>query len=134
MRPKEAIVSDETLPKTDVPDSFNPADDEAGGNVIPDDYVAVFDPPDFEVGEIVCATLTSAGIHALMVHPARGPASTALPFLGNTWSHTIFVAPEDVEAARALLAASPPSEEELAAAQAADTTTLEEAERKARNA
>lgn len=103
-------------------------------NAIPDGYVPVFDSPDFETGEIVCATLVAAGIDAIMQNPTVGPAANALPFLGNTWSHAVYVPPDSAEAARGILAAPPLTEDELAAEQAADPTTLEEAENTVRDA
>ena len=97
-------------------------------NILPSDYVPVFDSPDYEAAEIVCATLASEGIHGVMQNPLPNPGSNELAPLGMTWSHAVYVPPDEVEAARAILNAPPPTDEELAAAQAADPTTIEEAE------
>ncbi len=101
---------------------------------IPDEYVLAYDAPDYETGEIVCATLIAEGIHAIMANPEIGPAANVIPALGNTWTHSVYVAPGDLESARQIISATPPSEEELAAAQAADPTTLEQAEKNVRDA
>ncbi|HLJ54306.1 MAG TPA: hypothetical protein VKT77_04650 [Chthonomonadaceae bacterium] len=106
---------------------------DTSGSPIPDNYVLAFDAPDFESGEIVCATLVGAGLHAVLANPELGPALNALPALGNTWSHGVFVAPGELDTALAVLGSST-SEEELAAEQAADPTTLEQAENSVRNA
>jgi hypothetical protein len=53
---------------------------------------------------------------------------------GSAWSDGIYVAPSNIEAARAILNAPPLTEAELMAAAEADPTTLEEAEKNARNA
>lgn len=105
-----------------------------GNQAIPQDYVLLCDPPDYETAEIILATLASAGVHAVMENPSLGPADNFLPPLGASWSHAIHVAREDIETARAIVDASPPTDEELAAEQAADPTTLDEAERNVRNA
>lgn len=107
---------------------------EQAGGTVPDDYVLAFDAPDFETGEIVCATLIAEGLHAVMANPELGPGDNAIPALGQTWTHSVYVAPADLEAALRILATPPPSEEELAAEQAADPTTLEQAEQIARDA
>ena len=105
-----------------------------GANILPEDYVPIYDSPDFETGEVICATLAAEGIYAVLQNPTPGPATNALPPLGMTWSHAVYVAPEDVEAARAILNAPQPTEEELVAEQASDPTTLEEAEANIKNA
>jgi hypothetical protein len=127
-------VSDENAGSVNHPIDENPIDLAPGLSALPDGFVPIYDSPDFETAEIVCATLAAQGIHAVMQNPTPGPASNALPFLGNTWSHGVYVAPEDAEVARALLLEPAPSEDELAAEQAADPTTLEEAEKNVRNA
>lgn len=126
-------MSDETVREEENQVAINPVDDESG-LVVPPDYVLLFDSPDFETGEIVCATLASQGIQAVMQNPTLGPGANALPPLGQTWSHAVYVAPSDFAAAQELLSTASPSEEELAAEQAADPTTLEEAENSVRNA
>ncbi len=113
--------------------SAEPADTYVDANLVPPGYMLASDSPDYETGEIIVATLTAAGIHAVMQNPNRGPASNALPFLGNTWSHAVYVPPGDLEAARTVLSSAVPTEEELTQEQAADPTTLEEAERSVRD-
>ena len=88
-----------------------------------------------EESEIIRATLAAAGI------PTFQPGDSANPYLGaidanvdSIWMHHIYVAPSNVEAARALLNADSPTEEELIAEEEADPTTLEEAEARVRNA
>ena len=127
-------MSDEIGRLPEDENSPNPIDQAVGANALPDDYVLVFDSPDYETGEIVCATLAAQGIHAIMKHPQLGPAGGLLPPLGINWSHAIYVAPADLGTARQMLAAQEPSEAELAAEQAADPTTIEEAERRVRDA
>ena len=127
-------MSDESVRIPEDPNSPNPIDRAVGSNALPDDYVMVFDSPDYEIGEVVCATLAAQGIHAVMKHPLVGLAGGMLPPIGNNLSHAIYVSPADFEVARQLLAEQQPTEEELAAEQAADTTTLEDAERNIRNA
>ena len=126
-------MSDET-PRAEDLEPPSAAVLERAGIPIPDDYVLAYDAPDYETGEIVCATLIAESIHAVMANPDLGPGANALPALGNTWSHAVYVAPGDLELARAILSTPPPSEEELAAEQAADPTTLEQAEKNVRNA
>ena len=112
----------------------NPIDREPGLTVLPENYVQLYDSPDYETSEIICATLASQGIHAVMNNPSFAPGSNVLTPLAGNWSHVIFVAPDDLDTARALLATPAPTEDELAAEQAADPTTLEEAENNVRNA
>lgn len=98
------------------------------------DPVLIFEAATGEEAEIIRATLTAAGI------PTFQPGDTANPFFGVTdnadsvWMHHLYVAPSNVEAARALLSASTPTEAELIAEEEADPTTLEEAEERVRNA
>lgn len=106
----------------------------SSANILPDDYVPVYDSPDYETGEVICATLAAQGLHAVMQNPTLGPAANVYPALGLTWSHAVYVPPDEVEAARSILSAQQPTEEELAAEQAADPTTLEEAEANIKNA
>jgi hypothetical protein len=127
-------MSDEFANKIERGDEVNPIDRDQGINFVPDGYVLAYDSPDYETGEVVCATLASQGIHAVMYNAMPGPATNTLPPLGNTWSHAVYVPQADAEAARALLSAPTPTEEELAAEQAADPTTLEEAENNVKNA
>jgi hypothetical protein len=127
-------MSDEIESGIERRDEANPIDRDPGLIVVPDDYVLAYDSPDYETGEVVCATLASQGIHAVMYNPTPGPATNTLPPLGNTWSHAVYVAPYDLEAARALLSAPTPTEAQLTAEEAADPTTLEEAENNVRNA
>ncbi len=121
-------------PRADELESAGPSVVDGAIGQIPDDYVLAYDAPDYETGEIVCATLIAEGINAVLANPELGPGSNALPALGNTWSHAVFVAPGDLEAATRILATPPPTEEELAAEQAADPTTLEQAEKNVREA
>jgi hypothetical protein len=127
---KETPVSDPIRP----PETASTGFVDTTGNAIPDNFVLAFDAPDLESAEIVLATLAAAGLHAAVANPELGPGSGALPHLGNTWSHGVFVAPDELESALAILSGPPPSEEEFAAAQAADPTTLEQAEKSVRNA
>lgn len=127
-------MSQDATNRTEPAELPNPVDREPELNAIPPTYVLLCDSPDFETSEILCATLAAQGIHSVMQNPTEGPAANMLPFLGNTWSHAIYVAPGDLEAARAIITAPGPSEEELAAEQASDPTTLEQAERNVRNA
>lgn len=127
-------MSDEAIPSEDLSEDENPIDVDPGVNALPSDYVLLVDPPDYETGEIILATLASSGIHGVMENPAPGPGSNVIPPLGIAWSHAIYVPPDDFERAREILAESQPTEEDLAAEQAADPTTLAEAENEVRNA
>ena len=127
-------MSDEELPSDEIVDDENPVDLDPGLKAIPSDYVMLIDPPDFETSEILLATLAASGIHGVMENPVPSPADNTFPPLGISWSHAIWVSPDDFEAAQAVLAESQPTEEDLAAEQAADPTTLSEAERDVKNA
>ena len=127
-------MSDETTRTTNPQSEAGAVERAVSVNGVPDGYVLVYDSPDYETGEVVCATLASQGIHAVMKNPMLGPATNLLPPLGNTWSHAVFVAAADEETARMLLAQESPTEEDLAAEQAADPMTLEEAEQSVRDA
>ena len=97
--------------------------------------VLVLDAGSQEEADIAVATLTSAGIHAFLFNPnpsaGAGRMSEPIP---NTWANGVFVAPEDAEAANAILNADAPTEEELTAEEEADPTTLAEAEAAVKNA
>jgi hypothetical protein len=99
------------------------------------DPVLIYEASTGEEAEMIRATLAAAGI------PTFQPGDTANPYFGaidanvdSVWMHHLYVAPSNVEAARALLNTSAPTEEELIAEEEADPTTLEEAEARARNA
>ncbi|MCW3101134.1 MAG: putative prokaryotic signal transducing protein [Chthonomonadaceae bacterium] len=99
------------------------------------DPVLIYEASTGEEAEMIRATLAAAGI------PTFQPGDTANPYFGaidanvdSVWMHHLYVAPSNVEAARALLNTSAPTEEELIAEAEADPTTLEEAEARARNA
>ena len=98
------------------------------------DPVLIFEAATGEEAEVIRATLSAAGI------PTYQPGETANPYFGaidgnidSAWTHHLYVAPSNVEAARALLSASNPTEAELVAEEEADPTTLEEAEARVRN-
>lgn len=91
-------------------------------------FVLVYDAPDQATSELVCASLQSAGMRAVVQNQYVGPAAGMLPYLGLTDSRGVLVPASQAEAARALLAGQEPTEEELAAEAEADTMTLEEAE------
>jgi hypothetical protein len=131
---EDKVLSDETLPSEEYSEEQNPIDVDPGVNALPPDYVLLVDPPNYETAEIILATLAAEGIHGVMDNPAPSPAGNVIPSLGIAWSHAIYVAPEDFDIAREVLAASQPSEEELAQEQAADPTTLSDAEREVRDA
>ena len=99
------------------------------------DPVLIYEATTGEEADTIRATLAAAGIRTYQ------PGNTANPYLGaidsnvdSVWMHHLYVAPSNVEAARALLSASSPTEEELIAEEEADPTTLEEAEARARKA
>lgn len=98
--------------------------------------VLVYQPTTEEEADVVRATLEAAGIPAIQqlpnVHAGFGIVTETVG--GDTWSDGIYVAPSNVEAARAILNAPPLTEAELIAAAEADPTTLEQAEENARNA
>jgi len=122
---------------TDLPEN-NPdvaaAGGAPGGNILPENPVLVYDAPTIEAADIVCATLAAAGIPATVLNAERGPAEGMMPYLGFTWAHGVFVAPSNVEAARAILNTPAPTEEELTAEEEADPTTLAEAEARVKDA
>ena len=95
---------------------------------IHENLVRIYDAPDQTTAEIVCATLQSAGIPAVVQNHYRGWAAGMLPHLALADSRGVLVAPSDAAAARELLAGQEPTEEELAAEAEADPTSLEEAE------
>jgi hypothetical protein len=96
------------------------------------DMVLVYDAPDQATAELVCASLQSAGIGAVVQNQYAGPGAGMMPHLGLSDSRGVLVPTSDADAARSLLAAVEPTEEELAAEADADTTTLEEAEARVR--
>ena len=111
------------------------AADGAAANDPHADPVLIFEAATGEEAEMIRATLSAAGI------PTYQPGDTANPYFGaidanvdSIWMHHLYVAPSNVEAARALLSAATPTEEELIAEEEADPTTLEEAEARVRNA
>ncbi len=126
-------MSDETG-SGEIVDSPDPEALKKSTATIPDDYVLAYDAPDYETGEIVCATLIAEGLHAMLANPELGPGASAIPSIGLTWSHAVYVPPDELEAALKILSTPPPTEEELAAEQAADPTTLEQAEMNVRDA
>jgi hypothetical protein len=99
------------------------------------DPVLIYEAATSEEAEMIRATLAAAGI------PTFQPGDTVNPYFGaidanvdSVWMHHLYVAPSNVEAARALLGASEPTEAELIAEEEADPTTLAEAEARVRNA
>lgn len=111
------------------------AADTAPANDLHADPVLIYEAVTGEEANVVRTTLASAGIATFQ------PGDTANPYFGaidanvdSVWMHHIYVAPSNVEAARALLNAAVPTEEELAAEAEADPTTLAEAEARVRNA
>jgi hypothetical protein len=90
--------------------------------------VLVYDAPDQTTSELVCASLQSSGIRAVVQNKYVGGAAGMLNYLGLTDSRGVLVPASEADAARALLADQQPTEDELAAEAEADTMTLEEAE------
>ncbi|HLK56074.1 MAG TPA: DUF2007 domain-containing protein [Chthonomonadaceae bacterium] len=95
---------------------------------INEELVLVYDAPTQGQAELVCASLQSAGIRAVVQNQYVGPAAGMLPYLGLSDSRGVLVPASEVETARLLLAAQQPTEEELAEEAEADPLTLEEAE------
>ena len=91
-------------------------------------FVLVYDAPDQATSELVCASLQSAGIRAVVQSKYVGGAAGMLPYLGLADSRGVLVPASEADAARVLLADQQPTEDELAAEAEADTMTLEEAE------
>lgn len=105
---------------------------------VPDTHeepVLVYRAATDEEAEVVRATLEAAGIPAILQLPnvSAGAGLLTETVGGDTWSEGIYVAPSNIEAARAILNAPPPSEAELAAEAEADPTSLEEAEARVKN-
>ncbi len=98
----------------------------------PEALVLVFDAPDQGTAELVCATLQSAGMRAMVQNQYLGPAAGMLPHLGIAGGRGVLVPASEADAARALIAAQEPTEEELAAEAEAAAMTLEEAEAQVR--
>ena len=90
--------------------------------------VLVHDARDQPAAELVCATLQSAGLRAVVQNPYHAPAAGWLSYLGLPGSRGVLVPVSEADAARDLLASAGPTDEELAAEAEADTTTIEEAE------
>ena len=90
--------------------------------------VLVYDAPDQATSELVCASLQSAGMRAVVQNQYVGGAAGLLPYLGLSDGRGVLVPASEAWAARVLLAAQQPTEEELADEAEADTMTLEEAE------
>jgi hypothetical protein len=104
-------------------------------NVSGEELVLVAEAPTSEEGEVMRVTLEAAGIPCFLQSTTASSFSEGIDAnVGRLWSHGVFVAPSNVEAARAILSASPLTEEELAAEEAADPTTLEEAEARVKDA
>ena len=97
--------------------------------------VLVFTAGNNEEADVVRATLASAGIPALLQSASITAVMGAVDAVTrDTNDLGIYVAPSNVEAARALLDAPALSEAELAAEVDADPTTLAEAEANVKNA
>ena len=94
----------------------------------PEAFVVIYDAPDQTTAEVVCATLQSAGISAVLQHQYYGPATGMLAFFIPTTNHGVLAPASQADAAREVLAAREPTEEELEAEFEADTMTIEEAE------
>ena len=92
-----------------------------------DQLVLVYDAPDQTTAELVCATLQSAGLQAVVLNQYRGPGA-AMPHLGLFDSRGVLVPASEADSARAVLADQEPTDEELSAEAEACTMTLEEAE------
>ncbi len=97
-------------------------------NDIEEAMVLVYDAPDQTTAEVVCATLQSAGIGAVLQHQYYGPATGMLTFFIPTTNHGVLAPASQAEAAREVMAAREPTDAELEAEFEADTTTIEEAE------
>ena len=93
-----------------------------------DALVLVYDAPDQTTAELVCASLQSAGIRAVLQHHYNGPAAGMLPYLGLTDGRGVLAPASQAAAAQEALAAREPTDAELEAEFEADTTTIEEAE------
>lgn len=98
--------------------------------------ILVYQPATEEEADVVRATLEAAGIPAILQAPNVNAGLGILTETvgGSAWSDGIYVAPSNIEAARAILNAPTLTEAELIAAAEADPITLEEAEKNARNA
>ncbi len=95
--------------------------------------VLIYDGPSYEAAEVVRATLEASGIRAVLDNPGATAGTGMLAEnVGDFWRNAVFVAPEDADAARAVLAATPLSEAVVTAEEEADSTTLEQAEDRAR--
>ena len=94
----------------------------------PEALVLVYDAPDQTTAEVVCATLQSAGISAVLQHQYYGPATGMLAFFIQTTNHGVLAPASQAAAAQEALAAREPTDAELEAEFEADTTTIEEAE------
>jgi hypothetical protein len=98
-----------------------------------EEAVLVFDAASHDEAQIVKATLESAGIPAFLNRPAQDPYFGAKEDpIENVTSNGVYVAPSNLEAARAVLN-TPMTEAELVAAEEADPTTLAEAERQVKH-
>jgi len=91
-------------------------------------FVLVYDAPDQPTSELVCASLQSAGIRAVVQNKYVGGAAGMLPYLGLADGRGVLVPESEAASARALLADQELTEDELAAEAEADTMTIEEAE------
>jgi hypothetical protein len=98
--------------------SENPGEFQAGGPSPEQDgeaLVLVFQAASNEEAEVVSATLNASGIKAVLLSATVNPVLGGLDSpMRDTAGLGIYVMPEDLEAARALLASEPPTDEELA--------------------
>ena len=119
-------------------DSINP-DVPGSGGLQPagpgGELVAVWEAASEEEAEVVLATLVAAGIFAELERPEpTAGMGTVGEGVSAVWRNRVFVADEQVEAARAVLNASPFTTEELTAEEEADPETLEHAEERVHDA
>ncbi len=106
-----------------------------GATLAGNEPVLIFTAMDNEEADIVRATLSASGIPAMLQSASVTTVMGAVDSVTrDTHNLGIYVAPSNVEAARALLNAPALSEEELAAEAASDPMTLAQAEAEVRNA
>ncbi|MDE2126299.1 MAG: hypothetical protein KGJ62_06900 [Armatimonadetes bacterium] len=112
-----------------------PGPDRVPADGVGGEPVAVWEAASEEEAEVVTATLQAAGIPAELERPEpTAGMGTVGEGVAAVWRNRVFVAPEQAEAARAVLSAIPFTTAELTAEEEADPETLEHAEARVHDA